>query len=72
MRYRVTERRGIVNNQIKIGLLIAESVSEFFLIGECLAKLQARARLANTLLNDGESARDNHVLACDFAKYLPI
>ena len=27
------------------------------------------ARLANTLLNDGESARDSHVLACNFAKY---
>ena len=27
------------------------------------------ARLANTLLKDGESARDNHVLACNFAKY---
>jgi len=26
------------------------------------------ARLANTLLKDGESARDNHVLACNFAK----
>jgi len=25
------------------------------------------ARLANTLLNDEESARDNHVLACNFA-----
>ena len=30
------------------------------------------ARLANTLLNDEESARDNHVLACNFAKYSPI
>ena len=30
------------------------------------------ARLANTLLRDEESARDNHVLACYFAKYLPI
>jgi len=29
------------------------------------------ARLANTLLKDEESARDNHVLACNFAKYLP-
>jgi len=28
--------------------------------------------LANTLLKDKESARDNHVLACNFAKYLPI
>jgi len=31
------------------------------------------ARLANTLLKDEESARDNHVVACNFAKlYLPI
>jgi len=30
------------------------------------------ARLANTMLKDEESARDNHVLACNFAKYLPI
>jgi len=30
------------------------------------------AHLANILLKDEKSARDNHVLACDFAKYLPI
>jgi len=30
------------------------------------------ARLANTLLKDEESARDNDVLACNFAKYSPI
>jgi len=28
--------------------------------------------MANTLLKDEESAQDNHVLACNFAKYLPI
>jgi len=28
------------------------------------------ASLANRLLNDEESARDNHVLAFNFAKYL--
>jgi len=28
-------------------------------------------RLATTLLKDEESARYNHVLACNFAKYLP-
>jgi len=27
------------------------------------------ARLTKTLLKAGESARDNHVLACNFAKY---
>jgi len=30
------------------------------------------ARLANTLLKDEESARDKHVLACNFGKYSPI
>jgi len=29
-------------------------------------------RLANTLLEDWESARNNHVLDCNFAKYSPI
>jgi len=29
-------------------------------------------RLANVVQKDEESARDNHVLACNFAKYLPI
>jgi len=48
-------------------------------IGEYLAKLQARTwlsrvleRLANTLLKDRESARNNHVLAYNCAKYWPI
>jgi len=30
------------------------------------------ARLANTLLKDEESARDNHVFSGNFAKYSPI
>jgi len=30
------------------------------------------AHLANTLLKEEESARDNHVLACNFARYSPI
>jgi len=34
--------------------------------------LMHSVRLANTLLNDGESARDNHVLARNFVKYSPI
>jgi len=29
-------------------------------------------RFANTLLKDGKSARNGHVLACNFAKYSPI
>jgi len=30
------------------------------------------ARLTNTLLTDEESARDNHVVASNFTKYLPV
>jgi len=30
------------------------------------------ARLTNTLLKDEESARDNRVLACNYAKYSRI
>jgi len=48
-------------------------------VGEYLASYKQErgclmhfARLANTLLKYEESARDNHVLACNFAKYLPI
>jgi len=37
-----------------------------------LAYVATLVRLANTLLKDEESARDNHVLACNFAKYSPI
>jgi len=72
-------RGGVANNQIKKGLLLSLRVKKNFLMGEYLAKLQARtdclvhfARLANTLLKDRESARDNHVLASNFAKYSPI
>jgi len=69
---------GVVNNQIKKGLLLSLRVKKNE-VSEYLAKLQARAWLshalcapANTLLNNEESARDNHALACNFAKYLPI
>jgi len=31
-----------------------------------------QSTLANTLLEDEDCAHDNHVLACNFAKYLPI
>jgi len=48
----------------------AESVSESYEKERgCLMYI---ARLANTLLKDEESARGNHVLACNFAKYSPI
>jgi len=48
-------------------------------IDDYLAMLQERTwlsralvRVANTLLKDGKSARDDHVLACNFAKYSEI
>jgi len=43
-----------------------------FLLEDSLVNLQLNARLANTQLKDGESAQDSHVIACNFAKYLPI
>jgi len=33
---------------------------------------RALLRLANTLLKDGESARNNHVIVCNIAKYSQI
>jgi len=56
------------------------SVSEKkFKIGDDLAKLQARTRLSRAFCAPGQltakpedSAPDNHVLGCNFAKYSPI
>jgi len=69
---------GVVDNQIKKGLLLRLWVIFFnrWTFGKCYKQergcLMHFARLANTLLKDEESAQDNHVFACNFAKYLPI
>jgi len=68
---------GVVNNQIKTCLLLSLRVifksvniwQSYKLECGCLMHF---ARMANTLLTDEESARDNHILACNFAKYSPI
>ena len=69
---------GVVYEQIKKSLLLSLSVKKF-LIGEYLAKLQARTWLFHALspafssvLTKRTSAWDNHVLACNFAKHSPI
>ena len=43
-------------------------------LGDCQALLLVVmvAHLANTLLEDEESARNNHIFACNFARYSPI
>jgi len=41
-------------------------------IGKYLVKLWARVRCLVFLTHRVESARDNHVLACNFAKYSQI
>jgi len=70
------ESGGVVNKQIEKGLLL--SVRVIFLNRWILGKVTERgclvhfARLANILLKDEDSARDNHVVACNFAKYSPI
>ena len=60
---------GVVNKQIKAGLLLSLRVKKYKQERGCLMQF---ARLANTLLTDEESARDIHVIACNFAKYLAI
>jgi len=69
---------GIVNKQIKKRLLLSLSVKKIK-IGEYFVNLQARTWLSRALCASGhhaakdeESARDNHVLARNFAKYSPI
>jgi len=69
----------VFNNQIKKGLLMSLRVKKSIKSvniwqsykheSDCFVHF---VRLANALLKDEESARDNHVLACNFAKYLPI
>jgi len=70
---------GVVNNQIKKGLLLSLSVKRILKGVNILQSYKQErgclmhfARLANTLLKDEESARDSHVVLCNFAKYLPI
>ena len=69
---------GVVNNQVKKGLLLCLWVKFFNWFNIWQSYKQERgclmhfARLANTLLKDEESARDNHVFAGNFAKYSPI
>jgi len=56
---------GVVNNQTKKGLLLSLSVI-FFQISDYLAKFLA------VWWSGSQSAWDNHVLACNLAKYSPI
>ena len=66
---------GVVNNQIKKGLRVEKKIKSANIWQSYKQErgcLMHFAHLANTLLKDEESARDNHVLACRFAKYSPI
>ena len=70
---------GVVINQIKKSLLLNVRVKTFLKsVNIWQSNKQERgclthfACLANTLLKDEESARDDHVFACNFAKYSPI
>ena len=68
----------VVDNQIKKGLLLSLRVIFFKSVNIWQSYKQERdylvhfVRLVNELLKDGESARNNHVLACNFAKYSAI
>ena len=66
---------GDFSNQINEGLLLSLSVKSVHIWRSfkqergCLVHF---VRLATTLLKGEESARDGHVLACNFAKHSPI
>jgi len=67
---------GVVNNRIKKALLLSvlvnkvlKSVNIWQSYKQEHGCLMHFARLATTLLKNQESARDNHVLAYNFAKY---
>ena len=71
---------GVVNNHIKTGLLLSLSVKKKLYKSvntwqsykqEC-GCLVHFVRLVCTLLEHEENAQDNHVLACNVAKYLPL
>jgi len=70
----------VVNNQIRKGLLLSLRCSEFFkLVNIWHSYKQERGcnlvhflRLLGVCWSWAQSARDNHVLACNFAKYSPM
>ena len=54
-------------------LVVRSAISNFFSISFFGYKLHARSLVQFArLLKDEESARDNHALACNFARYSPI
>ena len=70
---------GIVNNQMKKGLLLSLEWKKFFKSVNIWQSYKQEsgcivhfARLATTALKDEESERDNHVVACNFAKYSQV
>jgi len=68
--WHVSSRSGVATLQTAIRLLLSYllTVTKTRDPNAC----SALVRLTNTLLKDGETAPDNHVLACNFAKYSPI
>ena len=63
---------GIVNNQINKGLLLSLWVQKLQLLNIWQSYPQERILSRALWLKGGESAWNNLVLACNFAKYSPI
>ena len=69
---------GVVNNQIKKGLLLSLWVKKLKSVNVWQSYKQKRDRLVHFLRLlavcwlGAQSAWDNHALACNFAKYSPI
>jgi len=69
---------GVVNNQIKKGLLLSLSVKKIKSVNIWQSYKQERGcfvhflRLLAACWPDAQTTRENHVLACNFVKYSPI
>jgi len=67
---------GVINNQIKIGLLLSLRVKKNFLRSYKVTSknviVSCTCAFGPNTAKDGESVRDNHVLACNLAKYSPF
>jgi len=67
---------GVVNYQIKKGLLLRLWVNKFVRLSNILLKdgapLKLRPYGAKSVYYYYESVRNNHILACNYAKYSPI
>jgi len=70
--HRLAAAHRLYSGNLLVRPAISKTITICSSVGWSGSIVSCSARLANTPLNDEESARDNHVLARNFAKYSPI